>query len=197
MGRIDSALITVAERLYYVPHRRAHVTDWLVTALNGCPSVRWLLDFGGGRGAVAVELAERLASRVVVADVNAASLAEVPGPGPLRPVLIPSRSPLPFRAGSFTGIVLVDVLHHIPDGEGTLNELAALLAPGGVIAIVEFEPHRWATRLFRAFARLGGRRCHFRTRDTLVDWLSRAGLRVEVETLDNLRYGVRGQCETS
>ncbi len=193
MGRIDSALISATERLYYVPHRRAHVTDWLVRALHGYPPNGWLLDFGGGHGAVALELTEHLPARIAVADVDRASLSGVPRQSRLRPVLIPSRPPLPFRTRTFAGIVLVDVLHHVPECERTLADLTSLLAPGGVIAVVEFDPHRLATRAFKAFARLGGRRCRFQTRATLSEWLRGAGLHVETETLDSLRYGVRAQ----
>ena len=192
MGRLDSALITTAEHLYYLPHRRAHVADWLTDVLATRSEGAWVLDFGGGPGQVATELADSLGSRVAVVDVSRSALSHVPRTRRLRAVCVSPQPPLPFRTGTFAGIALVDVLHHVPDREATLRELVTYLQPGGVIAIVEFEPDRLATRLFQRFARLGGRRCQFQTREVLAGWLTESGLRVQTTTLDGLRYGVSG-----
>jgi len=44
---------------------------------------------------------------------------------------------LPLRAASLRGIVMTEVLHHIPDAELFLSEAARCVRPGGVIAMIE------------------------------------------------------------
>ena len=44
---------------------------------------------------------------------------------------------LPFRDGSFDGIFLTGVLHHIPDWEKVLAEARRLLVPGGSLRLAE------------------------------------------------------------
>lgn len=48
---------------------------------------------------------------------------------------------LPFAAGSLRGIVMTDVLHHLPQARVFFAEAARCVRPGGVIAMVE----PWAT----------------------------------------------------
>jgi SAM-dependent methyltransferase len=44
---------------------------------------------------------------------------------------------LPFQGGSFAGIVMLDVLHHLERPIEFLNEAARLLKPGGRLAMIE------------------------------------------------------------
>lgn len=44
---------------------------------------------------------------------------------------------MPFASGSVRALVLVDVLHHIPDAGLFLKEATRVLAPGGVVAMLE------------------------------------------------------------
>lgn len=51
--------------------------------------------------------------------------------------LVASAHALPFARECLSGIVLLDVLHHIPDPGAFFGEAARCLKPGGVIALVE------------------------------------------------------------
>lgn len=44
---------------------------------------------------------------------------------------------MPFEAGSLRGIVMTNVLHHIPEVERFLADAARCLRPGGVLAMIE------------------------------------------------------------
>jgi demethylmenaquinone methyltransferase/2-methoxy-6-polyprenyl-1,4-benzoquinol methylase len=54
---------------------------------------------------------------------------------------------LPHPDGSVDAVVVVDALHHFPDQRRCLEEMARVLAPGGVLVITEFDRE---TRLGRA-----------------------------------------------
>lgn len=52
---------------------------------------------------------------------------------------VASAQELPFRSGSFTGVLGVHMFHHLHDPVAFLNEAARVLSPGG--ALVLFEPN--------------------------------------------------------
>jgi len=62
---------------------------------------------------------------------------------------------LPFEPGSFDGAWLGEVLEHVQDTVGLLEEVTRVLAPGGRVAL-STPDHGWALRL-----RLGLRRAAF------------------------------------
>jgi SAM-dependent methyltransferase len=49
---------------------------------------------------------------------------------------------LPFAANSFDAVVCSDVLYHLDDDASALQELARVLAPGGVV-VINVPAHRW------------------------------------------------------
>ena len=51
---------------------------------------------------------------------------------------------LPFRARSLRGIVMTDVLHHLPQARLFFGEAARCVRPGGVIAMIEPWVTRWS-----------------------------------------------------
>jgi SAM-dependent methyltransferase len=44
---------------------------------------------------------------------------------------------LPFAAGCFDGVLAKGVLHHVPDIKATVEEIARVLKPGGVVVLAE------------------------------------------------------------
>jgi SAM-dependent methyltransferase len=46
-----------------------------------------------------------------------------------------SANSLPFAEGTFSGVVALDVLEHIPDDKAAAREMARVLAPGGVLYV--------------------------------------------------------------
>jgi SAM-dependent methyltransferase len=56
---------------------------------------------------------------------------------------------LPFRASSLRGIVMTDVLHHLPQPRLFFGEAARCVRPGGVIAMVEPWVSPWSRFVYR------------------------------------------------
>ena len=60
---------------------------------------------------------------------------------------------LPYRAGVLDAVFGFGVLHHLPDWQGGLKEIARVLKPGGIYFLEEFYPPIYlnflARRIFR------------------------------------------------
>ncbi|MCB1015901.1 MAG: class I SAM-dependent methyltransferase [Acidimicrobiales bacterium] len=104
-----------------------------------------LLDMGCGAGRHAFE-SYRRGARVIAFDYSREELVEVrglfgamqeAGEGPrhsLATAVNGDAVRLPFPDDSFDRIIASEVLEHVPDDEGALDELRRVLRPGGVIA---------------------------------------------------------------
>ena len=55
---------------------------------------------------------------------------------------------LPFGQGALHGIVMTDVLHHIPDCAAFLKEAARVIQPGGKLAMIEPWNNLWARFIY-------------------------------------------------
>ncbi|WP_319543676.1 methyltransferase domain-containing protein [uncultured Pseudodesulfovibrio sp.] len=55
---------------------------------------------------------------------------------------------LPFRDAALKAIVMVDVLHHIPNSEAFLLEASRCLKPGGVISLIEPWVTPWSSVVY-------------------------------------------------
>jgi SAM-dependent methyltransferase len=56
---------------------------------------------------------------------------------------------LPFATSSLRSIVMVDVLHHIPESRPFLAEAERCLAPGGAILMIEPWVTKWSSLVYR------------------------------------------------
>jgi SAM-dependent methyltransferase len=56
---------------------------------------------------------------------------------------------LPFSTDALKGIVMIDVLHHIPDAAAFFSDAAACIKPGGVIIVIEPWSTRWSRFVYR------------------------------------------------
>lgn len=56
---------------------------------------------------------------------------------------------LPFRDESLRGLVMVDVLHHMPDVKSFFSESMSCIKPGGIIAMVEPWNTKWSALIYR------------------------------------------------
>jgi ubiquinone/menaquinone biosynthesis C-methylase UbiE len=109
-----------------------------------------VLDVGTGKGVQAVELARR-GLNVVTVDPDpheqrfAAMNAEAEGVvDRIRFVQADGRS-LPFAAGSFGAVFLVDALHHLKDGAPVFAEMARVVRrKDGCIVLAEFDAEGFA-----------------------------------------------------
>ena len=109
--------------------RERLLLDLFLSATPG-PNV---LDAGAGQGTMSTRL-ERLGYEVTSTDVSE-SAVEVLRARLSGPVAKASVTDLPFDDESFDGAVLGEVLEHVEDDRGALDELARVLRPGGVLAV--------------------------------------------------------------
>jgi ubiquinone/menaquinone biosynthesis C-methylase UbiE len=144
---------------------------------------RHTLDFGAGTGNLTEKLLG-LGGEVCAADVSSEMLrrleakhAEAVAAGRLRTACLDGRFPLPFPDGSFAFVAAYSVLHHVPDYLRAVDELARVVAVGGVLYVDhELNEEHWRSgfwvrvhrgltlpgytlgRLWARAARLWGRR---------------------------------------
>ncbi len=101
------------------------------------------LDIGTGKGLLAIALA-RNGLHVVSGDVSttdsdlAALLAEEAGVTTRIKFSILDASSLPFRDGCFGCIAMMDVLHHLEEGEPVFTEVRRTLRRGGTLVVADF-----------------------------------------------------------
>jgi ubiquinone/menaquinone biosynthesis C-methylase UbiE len=102
---------------------------------------RRALDFGAGTGNL-TEKVLRLGGEVCAADVSSEMLrrlerkhAPAVEAGGLRTVTLDGTFPLPFPDDSFAFVAAYSVLHHVPDYLRAVDELARVVAVGGVLYI--------------------------------------------------------------
>ena len=114
----------------------------VLAALAGAERV---LDMGCGRGDWSVALAQR-GTPVLALDrwVDGLAWLRARSHGlPLLPARADIAAPLPLADASIDGVLLALVLHHLAGSgraAGVLAQIARVLRPGGVLAIVEFLP---------------------------------------------------------
>lgn len=56
---------------------------------------------------------------------------------------------MPFRDAEFGAILMIDVLHHLPDPERFFHEAGRCLMPGGVIRMIEPWNTKWSSWVYR------------------------------------------------
>lgn len=117
--------------------------NWRRTASRFLPPGR-VLDLGGGTGAANPIFGDR---EVVVLDPAPEMLAL--NPEQRRVVAVGEH--LPFVDGSFDGVFSAYVFRNLDSVPATMDEVARVLRPGGVAAIVDLgrPPDRWRARLHR------------------------------------------------
>lgn len=89
-----------------------------------------------------------------------------------------SATDLPHPDGSIDAVVVVDAFHHFPDPERCLEEMARVLAPGGVLVVKEFDRSARRGRLLAVGEALFGFDSTFYTAEELEGMIDRAGLDV-------------------
>jgi SAM-dependent methyltransferase len=106
------------------------------------------LDVGAGPALLSGALVGLVAEAVAL-DPSQALLGHAP-PG-VRAV-VGSAEAMPFGDGEFDLVTIVNSLHHVADPAGTLNEMARVRAPAGVIVVQDYladpdpqRAERWET----------------------------------------------------
>jgi demethylmenaquinone methyltransferase/2-methoxy-6-polyprenyl-1,4-benzoquinol methylase len=118
--------------------------DWRRQAIAFLPPGR-VLDLGAGTGAAKPDLGER---EIVALDPSPEMLAL----NPLLRRVVGKGEKLPFPDGWFDGVFSAYVVRNLDSIPETLSEIARVLRPGGVAAIIDLgRPESgWKRRLHRA-----------------------------------------------
>ncbi len=124
---------------------------------------------GPGRAIRALDVPERL---VVDAAAGMTRRARRRGLAAVRG----DAAALPLVDDSVDAVLIVDALHHVGDRDGALAEAARVLAPGGVLVIVEFDPATVRGWLLAAAEHAVGMDSRFDRPAELAERVARAGL---------------------
>lgn len=117
--------------------------DWRRRAIAHLPPGR-VLDLGAGTGAALADLGDR---EVVALDPSPPML----GRNPARRRVVGKGERLPFADGWFDGVFSAYVVRNLDSIPETLSEVARVLRPGGIAAIVDLgrPAAAWQRRLHR------------------------------------------------
>ena len=148
-----------------------------------------VLDLGCGAGRHAFEALRRGAS-VVALDADAGELRGVAGmvaamdaegqvpPGAAARTVRGDATRMPFPDGAFDRVIAAEVLEHIRGDQQAMNEIARVLAPGGIAAVTvpSWLPERICWALSDDYHNVPGGHVRIYTRPELEAKLARAGL---------------------
>jgi SAM-dependent methyltransferase len=135
----------------------------------GAPTGGPLLDVGGGTGNYARALADEGWPAVVV-DRSPHMLEVAAGKG--LAVALGDASELPVADGSAGAVVLISMLHHVPDWQRAIAEAKRAVAPGGVVAFMGFAREHMEVQWFMHW--LPTAAAHFGAAQQPLDELRRA-----------------------
>ena len=186
LGRLEQPAAELYRRLFF------NVDDFAERVRAFAPNRRRILEIGCGDGDVATALVAAYPD----AEYQGIDVADEPGrryrgpAGRAEFATMPSTRLAAMEPGKYDMVVIADVLHHVPDDDDRLQILkdaAAMLAPGGVVVVKEWERQPtlaywagWAADYFVS----GDRAVRYMRRDELVELLTLAipGLRHIVTT---------------
>ncbi len=135
----DPATTAVRRRIIREkPFLRAIYDEWYAFLAEVTPPVAAIdhpaLEFGSGAGYL-----DEVIPRLITSEVF-----DAPG---LQ--LVADATRLPVRHASLRAVLMVDVLHHIPNVRAFFREATRAVVPGGVMAMVEPWATRWSTWVYQ------------------------------------------------
>ena len=152
-----------------------------------------ILDVGGGTGTLAAKLQSEK-HQVFVLDRSEKMLSKAKGKGIPGENLVQSdvRS-IPFNDEIFDLVTCLDALHHFPESEKGLKEMARVLKPGGIILIFDFDPEKKTTKVLKNIERCLGEPTEFYTPEGLRDLLWSFGIEGEIKPQNAWQFLYEGQ----
>jgi ubiquinone/menaquinone biosynthesis C-methylase UbiE len=189
----EQAFIRRTQRFLDLGYDR-HAAAEFVAALAD-PAASPVLDVGTGKGLLAIALARR-GLDVVSVDVSrddsdlAVFLAEEADVIARVKFMVLDASNLPFPNDHFGCIAMMDVLHHLMEGESVLQEISRTLRPGGTLVVADFTQEGFD--LIARVHREDGREHPVGpvTLDWASSWLQGEGFVRGPETTDHLQRAI-------
>lgn len=175
-----AALVVVLALVAYV-RLRAVDAGRIVETLGLKPGMS-VADVGAGRGEWSVELARVVgpSGRVYATEIDEGRLDDIAraakraGLDNVRVIKAGERE-TGLPEGCCDAILLRHVYHHLTEPEATVASLYAAVRPGGLMAIVDFEPWGWSSRVDNVPT---DRRGHGMPVELLEDEVRRGGFEV-------------------
>jgi SAM-dependent methyltransferase len=159
--------------------------DFLLATLD--PGSR-VIDVGCGAGWFAAELAHA-GFAVVGVEVAAEPVRRARERFPQLDFRLAGERELPFDADAFDGAWLGEVLEHVADGIGLLEELVRVVAPGGLL-VLSTPDHGWMLRLRLGVSRAAFER-HFEPRADHLRFFTAGTLRSLLEAVGFEQIAIR------
>ena len=122
---------------YRSPISKAHLREFFNLVRRYAVPDRFVLDVGGGTGAVTERLLRRGYRRIVTVDLSLAMLREAKKKMPELTAIVCDGEHLPFKDETFRTVISSSVLHHLPFPERIVGEIKRALAPYGVVVAQE------------------------------------------------------------
>jgi ubiquinone/menaquinone biosynthesis C-methylase UbiE len=122
---------------YRSPISQAHLREFFRLVRRHVVPDQFVLDIGGGTGAVSERLLDWGCRRIVAVDLSLAMLREAKKKMPHLAAVVCDGEHLPFRDDAFRTIICSSVLHHLPFPDRMLGEIKRTLAPYGVVVAQE------------------------------------------------------------
>ena len=144
---------------------------------------RRVLDAGGGTGRVSRQL--KSDDRwIVLADASLKMLRHAVLAGRYGRVGSATEH-LPFAAGCFDCVIMVDTLHHVQDQRQTLADLWRVVAPGGRLLVEEPDIRRFPVKLIAAGEKLALMRSHFLSGEQIAELMRQLGAEPAIQRKDH------------
>jgi SAM-dependent methyltransferase len=134
---VDDPRTTVLRReiIQRKPFLKHVYEDWYRTIAAALPpGDAPVLELGAGGGFM-----RQRVPRVIASDI-----LQVPAIA-----LVADATRLPFAAGSLRGVVMTNVLHHLPDVRAFFDDAARCVMPGGVLVMIEPWVTAWSSFVYR------------------------------------------------